>query len=71
MSSPKHAISEEQLAGAVKTGADASQSCHEDIARLAYHLWESRQHDDPEGSPDQDWLEAERRLQLLAHREPV
>jgi hypothetical protein len=71
MSSPKHAISEEHLVGAVDISPDASQPCHDDIAQLAYHLWESRQQDGAEGSPDEDWLEAERRLQQLAHREPV
>ena len=71
MSSPKHAISEEQLSGVEKAGADAAQPTHDDIARLAYHLWESRQHDAGEGSADQDWLEAENRLQRLGYREPV
>jgi hypothetical protein len=33
---------------------------HEDIARLAYALWEERA--GAEGSPEQDWLEAERKL---------
>jgi len=33
---------------------------HEDIARLAYALWESRGGGD--GDAEQDWLEAERRL---------
>ena len=34
---------------------------HDDIARLAYALWEAR--GDREGSPEEDWLEAERQLQ--------
>jgi hypothetical protein len=32
-----------------------------DIAALAYELW--RQRGCPEGSPDDDWYEAERKLQ--------
>ena len=35
---------------------------HEDIARLAHALWEARAGGD--GSADEDWLEAERRLQV-------
>lgn len=33
---------------------------HEEIARLAYELWESR--GGGHGSAEQDWLEAERQL---------
>lgn len=32
-----------------------------DIAALAYQLWQDR--GCPEGSPDEDWYEAERKLQ--------
>jgi hypothetical protein len=35
-----------------------------DIAMLAYQLWEERGR--PEGSPEQDWLEAERQLKQQA-----
>jgi len=35
---------------------------HEDIARLAYALWEARGSQD--GSPEQDWLQAEQELRL-------
>ncbi len=35
-----------------------------DIAILAYRLWEER--GCPVGSPEQDWLEAERRLKAEA-----
>jgi Protein of unknown function (DUF2934) len=35
-------------------------SMQEDIAKLAYALWEQR--GCPQGSPDFDWLEAERKL---------
>ena len=37
---------------------------HEDIARLAYSLWESRGYQG--GSPIEDWLRAERELAKLA-----
>jgi len=33
---------------------------HEDIARLAYHLWEAR--DKETGSPEEDWYQAEQLL---------
>jgi len=34
---------------------------HSDIAALAYLLWQDR--GCPEGSPEKDWYEAERKLQ--------
>ena len=37
-----------------------SSPTHEEIAGLAYSLWEAR--GCPEGSPDEDWLNAERAL---------
>ena len=37
-----------------------SAASHEDIARLAYALWESR--GGQGGSPDEDWLQAEKIL---------
>ena len=39
----------------------AATPSHDDIARLAYALWEAR--GGGEGSAEQDWLEAESRLQ--------
>ena len=33
---------------------------HDEIARLAYSLWEQRHGD--EGSPEEDWLRAEQKL---------
>jgi hypothetical protein len=33
---------------------------HWDVANLAYHLWEER--GCPDGSADEDWFEAERRV---------
>jgi len=36
-------------------------SFHEQVAILAYHLWQER--GCPEGSPEVDWLEAEQELQ--------
>lgn len=42
---------------------------HDDIARLAYSLWEAR--GCPEGSPEIDWFEAvkELRTRAMAHEE--
>ena len=37
-----------------------SRPTHEEIAALAYSLWEGR--DCPEGSPEEDWFNAERAL---------
>jgi hypothetical protein len=39
----------------------SESSMHEDIARLAYALWQQR--GCPEGSAEFDWFEAERNLQ--------
>lgn len=41
---------------------------HEEIAKLAYALWESRGGGD--GGDEQDWYEAERRLQQSQQAEP-
>ena len=41
---------------------------HDEIARLAYALWEARGGGD--GFAEQDWLEAEQRLQKTQLREP-
>lgn len=38
----------------------ASSPGHEEIARLAYALWQDR--GCPEGSPDEDWSQAETQL---------
>ena len=38
----------------------AAMPAHEEIAQLAYALWESR--GAGEGTPDEDWFEAERQL---------
>lgn len=42
---------------------------HDAIAKLAHALWEARGGGD--GSAEQDWLEAERRLQEKHWREPL
>jgi len=47
----------------VTTPVDVTVS-HDDIARLAYALWESR--GCPAGSPEQDWLSAEEQLRVKA-----
>jgi len=39
---------------------DSETPSHEDIAKLAYELWEARGRVD--GGDEQDWLKAERRL---------
>jgi len=40
--------------------ASAGSVSHSDIARLAHQLWEQR--GCPEGSPEEDWYEAEMKL---------
>lgn len=39
---------------------------HQDIAALAYALWEERGRGD--GGAERDWLEAERQLQPVRHK---
>jgi Protein of unknown function (DUF2934) len=46
-------------ASASHSGTPAT-SMQEDIAKLAYALWQQR--GCPQGSADEDWLEAERKL---------
>jgi hypothetical protein len=43
---------------------DEPGSFHEQVAILAYHLWQER--GCPEGSPETDWLQAEQELQPTA-----
>jgi hypothetical protein len=43
-------------------------SMHEDLARLAYGLWQER--GCPEGSPEFDWFEAERKLRESSEQVP-
>ena len=43
-----------------KENASKEQAIQEQIARLAYSLWERRGRID--GSPEKDWLEAERQV---------
>ena len=43
----------------------AERSSQEDIAKLAYALWQRR--GSPEGSPEADWVAAEQELSLHAN----
>lgn len=43
-----------------EAGSEMLTFGHEDIANLAYHLWEAR--GDAAGSPDEDWFRAVREL---------
>jgi hypothetical protein len=56
-----------QLAATPEVPAEAAEPppAHEEIALLAYALWQER--GSPEGSSEEDWLNAER--QLLARLE--
>ena len=45
------------------TSANGSAPSHDDIAKLAYELWENRRHNALDGSAEQDWYEAEKLLQ--------
>lgn len=45
--------------------ATPAESTHEQIAALAYVLWQERGF--PHGSPEVDWLKAERTLRPNAH----
>jgi hypothetical protein len=50
-----------------RTDTDLSQpaSRHQDVAQLAYAIWEENGCCD--GRAEEDWLEAERRLALINH----
>jgi hypothetical protein len=64
----KPAAQSDDVAGEVKPGRSVTAS-HEDIARLAYVLWEARS--GGHGSADEDWLEAERRLRMQKAKDQV
>jgi hypothetical protein len=68
MSSAKQAISDQHVAREENT---AGVPTNDGIARLAYQLWEYRTRDDVAGSPEQDWLEAERQLQNTENQAEV
>jgi hypothetical protein len=55
-------MSEKKPADRSDLGYDetAAMPSHDEIARLAYAFWQARACGD--GSPEQDWLEAERQL---------
>jgi Protein of unknown function (DUF2934) len=56
----KSAVARPVLAGAASAPEIAHQEiAQNDIARLAYHLWEARGGTDRAGSPEEDWLRAE------------
>lgn len=42
-----------------------SQDYREEIARLAYYLWQAR--GEPDGSPEEDWFRAEREIEAKLH----
>ena len=44
----------------VQTNSAGAGPAHEEIAVLAYSLWQAR--GCPEGTPEEDWLNAERTL---------
>ena len=68
MSSPKQAISDQHLPIEEGFGANLALPAYDDIAELAYQLWQRRMRNDADGSAEKDWLEAERQLQDADHR---
>ena len=52
------------MPGSVQRGTEAQSEAQvqqqQDIANLAYALWQQR--GSPQGSPEQDWIEAEQKL---------
>lgn len=46
--------------GSIQRGTETQIQQQQDIVNLAYALWQQR--GCPEGSPEQDWIEAERRV---------
>jgi Protein of unknown function (DUF2934) len=67
----RHRVSMEkkQIAPTKSAREESAVLLHDEIARLAYVLWEARGGGD--GLAEQDWLEAERRLQESQSREPL
>ena len=61
-SAPKSAVQRHRKAAGPVTAAETpvNNARTEDIARLAYSLWEARGGQD--GSPEQDWFRAEQEL---------
>lgn len=45
---------------APQSGMESPETLHEQIAALAYALWEER--GCPEGSPEEDWFRAQKEL---------
>jgi hypothetical protein len=54
MSTPKMALETNDI-----QPEPEAQYSHEDVAQLAYSLWERRE---TPGTPEEDWFEAERQL---------
>jgi hypothetical protein len=60
-SAPKSAVQRHRkAAGPVTAETPVNNARTEDIARLAYSLWEARGRQD--GSPEEDWFRAEQEL---------
>jgi hypothetical protein len=57
---------ESTVTGGVSQSQPSGSSMQEDIARLAYALWQER--GCPIGSPESDWFEAEQKLVRSAER---
>ena len=75
---PEHLTGHEQSRQALEHSPEAHQQTqpatvghgieafgHDDIAALAYELWQDR--GCPEGSPEEDWLRAAEQLRSRAH----
>ena len=63
MTEKKPAGRSEDVAGEEKVQQDSAlMPAHEEIARLAYLLWQGR--GCPDGEAEQDWFEAERQLRV-------
>ena len=61
---------EKRLTGPTEATREANDALlNDEIARLAYALWEARGGGD--GNAEKDWLEAERRLRETQVREPL
>jgi len=46
----------------------AATPAHDDIAKLAYELWEQRRRNGEDGSAEQDWFDAEATLRHPGER---
>lgn len=51
-----------------EVGLKEARPAHDDVAKLAYELWEQRRRNGKDGSAEQDWFDAEAALRHPGER---